>query len=116
MLTPASHASIDQRRVTRLALFRAQAQAFHHTRAHAFDQHIGAFDQFEHQRSAFSAFEVRHHRALAAIERVARGIFVAGDRRGFGAFNRNHIGTQIRQVHGAERPGTDTADFDNLDT
>ncbi|MCY1449923.1 hypothetical protein D9M71_666960 [compost metagenome] len=116
ILPPASHATINQGRIARLALFGAQPQALHDPRAHAFDQHIGTFDQLENHLTALSGFQVRHHRTLAAVKRVARGIFRTGDRGGRLALHSDHISAEIRQMHRAKRSGADTADFNDPDT
>ncbi|MCY1440058.1 hypothetical protein D9M71_563170 [compost metagenome] len=116
LLTPAGHAPVDQARVTRPAVFRAQAQALHHTGAHALDQDVGAFDELEHDFTPFGGFQVGHHRTLATVERVGRGVFLAGDRGRRAALDSDDIGPQVGQVHGTERPWADSANFYDLDS
>ncbi|MCY1435205.1 hypothetical protein D9M71_512910 [compost metagenome] len=116
MLPPAGHAPVDQARVTGTAFFRPQAQALHDTRAHTLDQDVGTFDELEYDFTPFWCFQVSHDRALATVERVAHGIFLTGDRGGCTALDSDHIGAQIGQVHGTERPWADATNFYDLDS
>ncbi len=116
LLAPAGHAAIHQRRIALEAHLGPQAEPLHHTRAHAFDQRIGAVDQREHGSHRGRIFQVERQRLLAAmddgilaqVERVA-GLAAA-------ALDQDDLGAHIGQQHAAKRGRADTGDFNDAIT
>ncbi len=106
-LTPAGHASVNQRGIVRQQNVRAKTKPFHDARPKAFDQPVRRAHQFPHLRETFEAFEIRFKQFARTGERIARV------RRPAGAMNNDDLCTLIGQHHAAERTGTNPGHFND---
>ena len=115
----AAHRRVHQPRVELAQALRGKPQPGQRAGTVVFHQHVGAADQPGQGRAAVLPLEVEHHRTLAAVE--------AGEIGGGPTFARrprqerpetaclvalrrlhlDHLGTQVAQHHGAERPRED---------
>jgi hypothetical protein len=105
-----------------MQLVRPQAPALHRAGAEVLDQHIGVCGQPAHDVLRRRVFQVQRHRALVArlhlppdrgavleqppfAQRVARA----------GRLDLDHIGAEIGQRLGRERPGDQLPEFEDLE-
>ncbi|KAF5289622.1 hypothetical protein FQR65_LT20784 [Abscondita terminalis] len=107
MLAPARHAAVDQARVAFQAGPGPQAQALHDAGPKALDQQVGARDQGHGGGLALLAAQVDLDLAAAA-----RGDVLCIDRRA-GPRDAQHLGAQVGQQHGAERPRAQARELDH---
>lgn len=73
-LAPTGHAPIDQLAIAFKAGLRAQAKALHDAGPEAFDQHVGAVDEFQQHFSGAGLARVNRNAATTAPEQTAIGI------------------------------------------
>jgi hypothetical protein len=108
VLAPARHAAVDQARVARQAGIGPQAQALHHAGPESLDQQVGACRQVHGRGLALLAAQVDPDLAAAA-----RGDVLCIDWRA-GPRDAQHLGTQVGQQHGAERPRAQARELDHV--
>ena len=73
-LTPPGHASVDEFGVAGQALVRAEAEAFGHTGAKAFEQRIGSVDKTHDRLDAIRTLQIDSDGQSAAVGNVLRRI------------------------------------------
>ena len=112
-LAEAGHAAVDQARIARMAVGRAQAQALGHAGAEALDQHVGAGDQAHHGVAAGRRLQVQRHRAPVAPADLEALVHRHAQAAGLGAVDAHHVGAHVGQQHGAHRAGADAGQFDD---
>jgi hypothetical protein len=110
------------RRGLSFSIVRPEPPALHGAGAEVLDQHVGVGRQSAHDVLRGRVFQVQRHRALVArlhlppdrgavfeqppfAQRVARA----------GGFDLDHIGAEIRQRLGRERPGDQLPEFEDLE-
>ena len=108
ILPPARHASVDQLRVPRHAVIRAQAQALGHAGPEAFEQRIRRLRQPQHRLHALGLFQIHTDGAPVAGKNIPRGTCPRPH-----AIHADHLRAHIRKHHPAEGPRTDTGQFDD---
>jgi hypothetical protein len=121
-LAVAADAQHDQARVELQKIVWPQTPALHRAGAEVLDQHIRVCGEAAHDVLRGRVFQVQRHRALVArlhlppdrgavfeqppfAQRVARA----------GCLNLDHIGAEIRQRLGRERPGDQLPEFEDLE-
>ena len=114
-LAPAGDAAEHQLRIAGEADIGAEAEPLHHARAKAFDDGVGAGDEFERERRAFGVLEVEAYRAAAAVDEVRRldALERILARRGL-AVDPQHVGAHVGEHHAGERRGADARHLDDV--
>ncbi len=117
-LAPAGHAAVDETRVGGEAIVRAEAEAFHHAGAEAFDQHVGAGCQLFGGGEAFGLLQVEADDPPAAVEDV--DLRVEEFRCRFGArrqlaLDAHDLGAQVGEDHAAHRGRAEGGEFNDPD-
>ena len=102
ILTPASHAAIDQTRISRQTDIGPKTQSFCHTGTKTFQQHIGALHQLEHGFNAGITLKVYCDALAASGEHIVLvGVLTLRAL----SVNANYLCTHIRQHHAAKGSG-----------
>jgi len=113
VLAPARHAAVYQTGITRETGLRPEAEALEHAGPEAFDQHVAALDQFQHDLDTRGVLQIHGDRPPVAQQRVGRRRLVLP--RG-GALDAHDLRAEIGKHHGAERRGPDRSDLDDFDS
>ena len=104
-LSPSGDVRIDQARVALLAHLRAEAEALGDTGPHAFQQHIGLFDELQRERQALWFFQIECDAALPAPARI--GGLWHRNHHGLGPVDDGHFAAEVGQQHGGVRTGSE---------
>ena len=112
-LAKTRHPAKHQAGIARLAGLGPQAQALGHARAPALNQYIGAVDQAQRGVAAGGLLDVQRHRAAVAAGDIKLDIHWHAQAAGLGAVDAQHLGAQVGQQHGAQRPRADAGHLDN---
>ena len=113
-LPPAGDAAVDQPRVARRAVGRAEAQALHRTGPQAFDQGVASVDQAQRLRCVGAVFQVERQDILAAAQRAVRGaaeLFVDGA--GLRPGDDGDRGAHVGQHPASQRARADALEFED---
>src|SRR5680860_1793397 len=113
VLPPAGHPAIDESRVPRVAVLRAEAETFRGARAHPLEEDVGGGDQVQHRLDGEGVLEVHRHARAATREQV--GLPGASAGRPAGTFNSYDVRTQVGQQHRSVRAGADAGELDDPD-
>ncbi len=115
VLAPAGDAAIDEARIAREAIVRAEAQPLGDAGAEPFDQPVGLFDKAQCQRLSIRGFEIDRDRPATAQQQVIaqrpRETEIAAAR----PVDAQHRGTHVGEQHRAHRPRPDPGQLDDLD-
>ena len=110
ILSVAGDGTVDQARIDRLHGLIAQAQPVHDAGTEAFDERIGAADQFKQLRTVGGIFQVKPHQLLASIDcdEQLRHLMLHMTHRarviaGAAVFDLDDGRTHVGQMHGRDR-------------
>ena len=115
-LSPAGHAAVHQARISREAHLGPETQPLGDSRAEAFDQRIGAADQFERRLDGPRIFQIEGDGLAVAQQQVGSQRRGDPEARGLLAIDPQHRGAEIREQHRAHRPGADARELHHLDS
>ena len=119
-LAVAGDAAQHDARVARGQGLVAEAEARHHARTKAFDDHVGGFDQAQEQRAPFGVLEVQAQAALVAVDDLVEPARVAAHRAhgarvvaGAGVFDLDDVGAVIGEVLGGQGAGEEAGEIED---
>ena len=106
-LSPTGHPGVDQPRVHRVALGRAEAEPLHDPGAKPLDEHVSAADDVEHRRDGLARLQVDRQHRPAPLE-AAGGVT---DTR---ATHTDDVGAQVGKQHRGEGAWADSDELEDL--
>ena len=115
VLAPAGHPAVDEARRSRMALRRADAEAFGDAGPEALDEQVGARREVEAAGDVRGRLEVQRDRALAAPEQVLLGRH-GGEHLAARTVDAHDVSTEVGEQHRGERARTDARQLEDPDT
>ena len=113
VLAPAGHPAVYQPGIARETRLRPEAEPLEHAGPEAFDQHVGALQQLEHDLDRRGVLQIQGDRAPVAQQRIGRRRLVLPRR---GALDAHDLRAEVGEHHRAERRGPDRSDLDDFDS
>ena len=112
VLAPAGHPAVDEGGVAGEAVVRTDAETLGDAGPEALEQHVGLLDEPQHGLDATRVLQVEGDRRPTAAEQVLLG---ARDLQATpaGPVDAHHVGAEVGEHHGRERPGPDTDHLDD---
>ena len=109
------HPRIDQSRIARHAVVRAEAELLGHARPVGLDQNVRLLDQPQHRLDAVGILQIDRHRGPRSGRQVVLSAAWHAETRVGRAVDLDHVGAQVGQQHRGERPGADARELNHLE-